>query len=56
MNLHIQTRYSKWENQWFFETYRSQGEICGALRSGNGVQFGIAGHVFTIEIHWKGYR
>jgi hypothetical protein len=26
------------------------------LRSGHGVQFAIAGHVFTIEIHWRSYQ
>jgi hypothetical protein len=26
------------------------------LRSGHGVQFAIAGHVFTIEIHWRNYQ
>jgi hypothetical protein len=56
MNLHIQTRYDKWSNQWFFETYRSLGEICGELLEGHGIQFAIAGHVFSIIIHWKEYR
>jgi len=53
MNLHIQTRYDKWNNQWFFDSYRSLGEICGELLEGRGVQFAIAGHVFSIIIHWK---
>jgi hypothetical protein len=56
MNLHIQTRYDKWNNQWFFDTYRSLGEICGELLEGHGIQFAIAGHVFTIIIHWKEHR
>ena len=57
MNIHIQTRYTKWSGkQWFFETYRSLGEICGELLEGRGAQFAIAGHVFSIIIHWKEYR
>ena len=55
MNIHIQTAYDKWNNQWFFETYLSLAEICGELRSGPGIQFAIAGHVFNIEIHWRAY-
>ena len=55
MNLHIQTRYAKWENQWFFEKNRSLGEICGELLEGRDIQFAIAGHVFNIIIHWKEY-
>jgi hypothetical protein len=56
MNLHIQTRYDKWNNQWFFDSYRSLGEIYGELLEGHGIQFAIAGHVFNIIIHWKEHR
>jgi hypothetical protein len=55
MNLHIQMRYDKWGSQWSFETYHSIGEICGELLDGRGVQFAIAGHVFSIIVHWKEY-
>jgi hypothetical protein len=62
MNLHIQTRYDKWKSKWYdnrrlyFDTYRSLGEICGELLEGRGIQFAIAGHVFSIIIHWKEHR
>ena len=57
MNIHIQTRYTKWSGkQWFFDSYRSgTGLDDNVLLWGRSIQIAIAGHVFTLSIHWKKY-
>jgi hypothetical protein len=56
MNIHIQTRYTKWSGkQWFFITYRSGQELHDFMLWGRGFAMCIAGHVLTLRIHWRIY-